>query len=347
MARDAVRHGDEPNNGGEARRALDASCGAMRAVMLHGHILHDEDMVSDPATEGHRGGTRLLIAQVEPGGARFALATETGNWAVSAIRHIGVGEHPTFLSALRAYADMHRIDLAGHPVALSVAGPVGGPVVSCTHGGWFIALRGLEALTRRPPLVINDASAIAWATVDLGRDRLRPVWLPAGGTDDSLRGRHAIVWLTAGLGVACIDKSDERITILDSEAAHIRWAPSNEAERALADRLDTAGTELSVEAALLGAGADDHGADMVRAGILGDFCRTVALSFGAWDGVLLGGPGLAQLLAGGSLRAFGERFHVSTGGTSFNQRLSAWRFDDGRDPVLAGVARCWRSLRQG
>ena len=161
-----------------------------------------------------------------------------------------------------------------------------------------------------------------------------------------LNGRCAVVSLDAGLGVACLDRSGGRIAILDSEAAHMRWTPATPAERALADRLEVAGRDVSIEAALLGGEEDEPDTDAVRAGILGGFCRDIALAFGAWNGVLLGGPRLPRLIAGGNLRAFAARFHAAETGIQFNRRLSAWRFD-GRDLVLNGVMRCWRNQAPG
>lgn len=149
----------------------------------------------------------VVLVEVNGGGATFATANVRDGFQLKAIRRYEAALCPTFTGALQDYADYREIVLNGRSLAISVAGVVRGDAVRVTNGRWFSSQSGLTQILGRAPVVLNNVSAITWATQSLPASALRPI-VSFADPGISARRRIAVIWLGEGLGAACLGDSE-------------------------------------------------------------------------------------------------------------------------------------------
>lgn len=258
-------------------------------------------------------GSPAILACVGSDGVDFALpSVRPGD--VQGVERISAGDCPTFTDALMRYAANHKLALRDTRLFMSIAGAVNGTTVRTTNGRWFISLSGLRAVTSGEPIVMNDVAAMAWATAE------RPTGAPYGistGAVSSRKGRHAIVsaW-RGGLGAACVDRRDDVLQIVDSEAGHTPFAVHDEDdwlmvkasiahhgsasyEYILFDLLDGRILHRPISASEL---------DEKFAILLGRYSAEVALTFTAWEGLYLCGSVFERIASPHLASKFREAF---------------------------------------
>jgi glucokinase len=137
-----------------------------------------------------------------------------------------------------------------------VAGPIDGEIVRFMNSPWVIDRRtiaadlGLERFT-----LVNDYGAVAHAVSILGPDELEPISGPDGPLP--AEGVVTVMGPGTGLGVAMLVRRRGRIEVVETEAAHIGFAPLNADEQAIADDLVELYGRASVERVVSGPGLLD------------------------------------------------------------------------------------------
>jgi len=256
-----------------------------------------------------------ILASVGSTGVEFALpSARPGD--VRGIERIDASECPTFTDALMRFARQHGLTLRECRLFMSVAGAVNGATIRPTNGRWFISLSGLRVVTAGEPMVINDVAAIAWATAE------RPQGIAFGASAEIARGqdgRHAIAsaW-RGGLGAACVDRTDGRITVISSEAGHTPFAVATEDDWLMAKACVARHGDASYERILfdLMDGQILHrrldGRELLDlfATLLGRYVAEVALTFTAFDGVYLSGSVFDRIVTA----QLGPRFRAALEG---------------------------------
>lgn len=160
-------------------------------------------------------------------------------------------EHEGLASAWRAFARDSGGSLPD-AAAFGVAAPFEAEMLRFVNSDWTIDKRsigsqlGLSRLT-----LLNDFGAVAHAVSVLGGDELEYVAGPAG--DLPAEGVTSIVGPGTGLGVSIL-LNRGRTEVIETEAAHIGFAPLGPEEQAIADDLAERYGRASVERVVSGPG---------------------------------------------------------------------------------------------
>jgi glucokinase len=274
-----------------------------------------------------------LLGDIGGSFARFAIQREAGKFErVMALRS---DEFPDFLSALRAYVQRAEATDVRH-AAVAIANPVEGDQVRMTNYPWHFSIEETrQAVGFDTLLVVNDFTALAMGLPHLGRESLRQV----GGGVPRERSVIGLVGAGTGLGVSGLIPVDDGWVSLASEGGHVAFSPTTARELFIleyawrqyphvsAERLISAsGIELIYRA--LAKRADRSveamaAPEITKHGVAGDdalcaetlevFCEllgtvaaNVAVTFGAFGGIYIGGgivPRLGTYFARSNFRA--------------------------------------------
>ena len=210
--------------------------------------------------------TRIVVGDIGGTNARFALAE------VSDGRVVSLGE-PVILhtkdyeglpSAWKAYGEQ-----IGEPLprlaSFGIAGPITGGPVDFKNSDWVVYPDTIEQdLGLDRVLLLNDFGAMAHAVQALDAHYFTHVCGPDVALPD--HGAISVLGPGTGLGVAVLQRTKAGPVILETEGAHIHFAPLNEAERLVSERLEAKYERTSVERIVSGPGLGD----IVRAMVPGD-----------------------------------------------------------------------------
>jgi glucokinase len=197
---------------------------------------------------------RIVAADIGGTHARFAIADlRPGERPVlGPMSRYRTREHEGLASAWRAFAR----DCGGslpHSASFGVAAPIDGDVLRFVNSGWTIDRRriatelGLSRLS-----LVNDFGAVAHAVSVMQGDELRHLTGPAGSLPNE--GLTTVIGPGTGLGVSLLLRRSGRTEVIETEAAHIGFAPLNEAEQSIADDLRERYGRASVERIVSGPG---------------------------------------------------------------------------------------------
>src|SRR5690349_19687285 len=267
-----------------------------------------------------------LVADVGGTHIRFGIAVggpDSSPVNVHCVRRYPVRAHQSISHA----AEHYRSATPGVPAALSraavaVAGRVEADNVQLTNSAWSFSARALSASQRFEHLhVINDFEAVGHAVGALRGADLKPVG-PQRLSMPMTNGVCAIVGVGTGLGVGGVVANQGAFTVLATEGGHASFAPTNERSIELLRWLRRKYGRVSAERVLSGAGLSNvylglseiegahvpeltaaeittraaNGADANCAEAVGLFCELLgsfagdlALTLGAWQGVLISG----------------------------------------------------------
>jgi glucokinase len=242
---------------------------------------------------------------------------------VFCVRRYPVRAHQSISHA----AEHYRSATPGVPAALSraavaVAGRVEADNVQLTNSAWSFSARALSESQRFEHLhVINDFEAVGHAVGALRGADLKPVG-PQRLSMPLSQGVCAIVGVGTGLGVGGVVANHGSFTVLATEGGHASFAPTSERSIELLRWLRRKYGRVSAERVLSGAGLSNvylglceiegrhvpeltaaeittraaNGADADCAEAVGLFCELLgsfagdlALTLGAWQGVLISG----------------------------------------------------------
>jgi len=267
-----------------------------------------------------------LVADVGGTHIRFGIAvggSNTDGIHVHCVRRYAVRAHESIAHAAQHY----RSDTPGVPEALSraavaVAGRVEHDQVQLTNSAWSFSARALSESQQFKHLhVVNDFEAVGHAVGALRAEDLDPIGAQRLALPMS-QGVCAIVGVGTGLGVGGVIVNAGTFAVLATEGGHASFAPSNERGIELLRWLRRKYGRVSAERVLSGAGLVNihlalcemecaHAVELPAAEIttraanggdaicveavglfcelLGSFAGDLALTLGAWQGVLISG----------------------------------------------------------
>ena len=200
---------------------------------------------------------KIVAADIGGTHARFALAElEPGALPLlGPMRRYRTREHEGLGSAWAAFARD-----CGEPLpdaaALAVAAPIEGEILAFMNCDWRIARATLAAeLGLERISLLNDFGAVAAAVSVLGPEALEPIMGPDAPFPEE--GVTSVLGPGTGLGVALIRRKGETVTIIETEAAHIAFAPLDAEEEGLRGALALRYGRASVERVVSGPGLID------------------------------------------------------------------------------------------
>jgi glucokinase len=193
---------------------------------------------------GDIGGThaRFAIAELEPGAAV----------RLGPMHKYRTREHADFESAWAAF----RSDCGGtlpQTASLAVASAIEGEVLRFPNNDWALERRtlaselGLERL-----LLLNDFGAVAHAVSALGADAFDPLGGPEAVPD--AEGGTTVIGPGTGLGVAAFLRRGGLVEVIETEAAHIAFAPQTLEQEAVERVVRARYGRCSVERVVSGPG---------------------------------------------------------------------------------------------
>ncbi|NUR44600.1 MAG: hypothetical protein HOP91_00365 [Sphingomonas sp.] len=290
----------------------------------------------------------LLIEASREGVLRFATAAPSARPRVTDIQEVLVAGLPTFTDALQRFERERGIPLRGLQCAMAIAGAASGETISLVRSRWTISRAGLHAVFGTDPIILNDVAARAWATRSgtANLEQLRGVGIP----NLSRPGRYGMIMVEEGLGAAIVDVDrDSGIRILETEAGHMDFSPTNEREERLAHAVGGSGSRaVSWEMILMLDRNDPVWSqacpDMLeperprlQAALLARFSINLMHSFGAWQGIMLTGTRAARILEAGQRVHFDASFAIRRNFSRLVIAAPAWRVDQ-HEAVLTGAA---------
>jgi glucokinase len=267
-----------------------------------------------------------LVADVGGTHVRFGVAVgcdDPHSVRVHCVRRFAVRAHDSISHAAQHYrAGTPGVPIALDRAAVAVAGRVDPDHVQLTNSAWSFSPRALsEAQHFKDLHVINDFEAVGHAVGALHAADLKPIG--AARIDLPLRrGVCAIVGVGTGLGVGGVVASPAGFTVLATEGGHASFAPTGEKSMELLRWLTEKFGRVSAERVLSGSGLTNvyqslaaaegrQASELTAAEItmrasagtdvtcveavglfcefLGSFAGDLALTLGAWHGVLLSG----------------------------------------------------------
>lgn len=201
--------------------------------------------------------TRIVVGDIGGTNARFALAEVDGGRVVSLGEPVilPTAKHAGLPSAWKAYGEMMDEPLP-RLASLAIAGPVTGGPVGFLNSHWVVYPDTIEQdLGLDRALLLNDFGAMAHAVHALEPQHFAHVC----GPDVSLpeHGAISVLGPGTGLGVAVLQRTSAGPVILETEGGHIHFAPLNETERLVSERVAAKYGRTSVERIVSGPGFGD------------------------------------------------------------------------------------------
>jgi glucokinase len=282
------------------------------------------------------------IVAVDIGGthARFALATLSGGRVLDIAKPVTLktAEHGSLQLAWQAFAHEAGQELP-RAAAIAIACPVDGEVLKMANNPWVVrpgAFQSELGLDRY--VLINDFGAVGHAVAQCGPEDLQHVCGPDTALPED--GVITVLGPGTGLGVAHVLRVGGDYHVSTTEGGHIDFAPLDELEDSILQRLRKRYRRVSVERIIAGPGLanivealaaiegaplparDDRtlwtdaleGREPLAAAALERFCLSLgavsgdlALAQGAKAVVIAGGVG-ARLASRLPTSGFGERF---------------------------------------
>jgi glucokinase len=200
---------------------------------------------------------KIVAADIGGTHARFALAeVEPGMLPrLGAMKRYRTRDHPGLASAWAAFERD-----CGEPLprdaALAIAAPIEGEILTFMNCDWRIEHATLAADLGLDRLVLlNDFGAVANAVSVIGPDALEPIMGPDAQFPEE--GVTTVLGAGTGLGVALFRRSGGDVSIIETEASHIGFAPLDEEEEGLRDALAARYGRASVERVVCGPGLID------------------------------------------------------------------------------------------
>lgn len=198
----------------------------------------------------------IVVGDIGGTHARFAIARidDLGRPDIGPMKRYRTREYDGLAAAWAQFGKEHGAELPAN-AALAVAAPIEGEVLRFMNSDWRIPRftiadeLGLKRLT-----LLNDFGAVAHAVSMLGADELEAITGPAGLPED---GVISVIGPGTGLGVALLSRHGGKVTVIETEAAHIAFAPLDPEEENLSDFLVERHGRASVERVVSGPGLID------------------------------------------------------------------------------------------
>jgi glucokinase len=287
-----------------------------------------------------------LLADIGGTNARFALADLAGAHPLHAdsVRSFEVAAFESLAAAARHYLEgfaAERSRIATGVFAL--AGRIDGDAAKITNSPWAISrLRTQAELGLAKLSMVNDFAAQAMAISLLGPEDLTVIgevpWQPSGARART----YGVLGPGTGLGVGGLIVREGCTFALETEGGHVSFAPGNDEESHLLERMQERFGRVSNERLVCGAGlvnihralcemAGDEPRELqpqevtagalagdarcrhaveVFCGVFGAIAGDLALTLGAWDGIFLTGGLVPKMLDTLRASSFRRRFEA-------------------------------------
>ena len=200
---------------------------------------------------------RIAVADIGGTNARFAIA-EVADGKVAALGDpvvLAAKDHAGLAEAWQAFGAKLDLPLP-HQAVFGLAGPVTGGPVHFVNSHWVVDPAKLDRdLGLETSLVLNDFGAMAHAA-----DALAPGdFAHVCGPDVALpaRGATSVIGPGTGLGVAVLQRLRQGIVILETEGAHVHFAPLDEDEVRVSAAITAEHGRTSIERVVSGPGLGD------------------------------------------------------------------------------------------
>lgn len=323
------------------------------------------------------GAAMMLVGDIGGTHARFATVDVSAPppWRLDNRQDFAVAI-PSFEQALQRYVAAAGLPSVPAAASIAVAGPVTAGQVRFTNRDWVISEDAMRRFGCRSALLINDFIALAFAVEILGPSDLRPVGPDLPGIADE---PITILGAGTGFGVSCLARYRNRLVVpVATEGGHVGFAPSDELEIAVLERMMRRFGRVSVERLLSGPGLEglyqaleeiagrrpEHrsAADVVAQAAAGDagsvealrmFCDVYgtvagdfALAHGSRGGVYIAG-GIAMKIESTLASSNFRRRFESKGRLSAYVRAIPTRLIASGDAALLGSAHAGVSLLGG
>jgi glucokinase len=197
---------------------------------------------------------RIVVGDIGGTHARFAIAElrEGGPPVLGPMHKYRTGEHVDIASAWAQFAAD-----CGEPLpaaaALAIAAPIEGEVLRFVNSHWEIYRSTLaEELGLEQLALLNDFGAVAHAVTVLGPGHFEHICGPA--VDVPPTGITTILGPGTGLGAAILLRRDGRTEVIETEAAHMAFAPLDGDEEMLRDEVESRYGRASIERIVSGPG---------------------------------------------------------------------------------------------
>jgi glucokinase len=287
-----------------------------------------------------------LLADVGGTNVRFALADLSGAHPLHAdsVRGFEVTNFPSLAAAAAHYLEGFASDRARIATGVfALAGRIDGDSAKITNSPWSISRQATASEIGLPRLrLVNDFAAQAMAISLLGPEDLATIGRLPWASSSAVSRTYAVIGPGTGLGVGALIVREGCTFALETEGGHISFAPCNDEEAHLLERMTERFGRVSNERFVCGAGlvnihralcemAGEHAPDLqpqdVTAGALagdarckhaveiicavfGSIAGDLALTLGAWDGVFLTGGLVPKMLEVLQASAFRRRFEA-------------------------------------
>ena len=287
-----------------------------------------------------------LLADIGGTNARFALADLSGAHPLheDSVRSFEVANFESLAVAARHYLDGFADERARIATGVfALAGRVDGDAAKITNHSWTISRQDTQAKLGLPRLaLVNDFAAQAMAISLLGPEDLATIgavpWQPSRAPART----YAVVGPGTGLGVGALIVREGCTFALETEGGHVSFAPCNDEESHLLERMAERFGRVSNERLVCGTGlvnihralcemAGDEPRELqpqdvtagalagdarcrhaveVFCGVFGAIAGDLALTLGAWDGVFLTGGLVPKMLDVLRASSFRRRFEA-------------------------------------
>jgi glucokinase len=287
-----------------------------------------------------------LLADVGGTNARFALADLAGAQALRAdsVRCFEVAAFDSLAAAAAHYLAGFAAERARVAAGVfALAGRIDGDAARITNHDWTISRAGTQqALGLARLQLVNDFAAQAMAISLLHAEDLAVIgerpWRPSSAPART----YGVLGPGTGLGVGALIVREGCTFALETEGGHVSFAPGNDEESHLLERLGERFGRVSNERLVCGAGlvnihralcemAGDEPPELqpqevtagalagdarcrhaleVFCGVFGAIAGDLALTLGAWDGIFLTGGLVPKLLPQLRASAFRRRFEA-------------------------------------
>lgn len=240
---------------------------------------------------------RIAVADIGGTNARFALAevAEGQVVALAAPVVLAARAYPGLAQAWQAFGEQLGEALPRH-AAFGLAGPITGGPVRFINSPWVVDPAVLQAeLGLETALLLNDFGAMAHAADALPPEHLAHLF----GPDVPLptRGAISVIGPGTGLGVAVLQRRGEAVTVLETEGAHIHFAPLDADEALVCAAITAKYGRTAVERVVSGPGLGDivrtfapadarDDAALWAAAIAGEEPRALALFLASYGAVV-------------------------------------------------------------
>jgi glucokinase len=197
---------------------------------------------------------RIAVGDIGGTHARFALAELVAGEppALGPMHKYRTRDHAGVASAWAQFEHDSGGSLP-RAAAIGVAAPIEGEILRFVNSNWEIGrhtLAGDIGVDRL--LLLNDFGAVAHAVAALPAAALAPLCGPAAGLPRE--GVTSVIGPGTGLGVSTLIRRGAQLTVVETESAHIAFAPQTEEETALERAVRARYGRCSVERIVSGPG---------------------------------------------------------------------------------------------